>query len=43
MEGMGTGLRHFLRLFRGVNQEYRGQYIAVFHVGHHLKKITSSL
>jgi transposase len=43
MEGLWTGLRHFLRPFRGVNKEYLGQYTAVFQVGHNLKKITPAL
>ncbi len=43
MEGIWTGLRNFLRLFRGVNKEYLGQYTAVFHVGHNLKEITPAL
>jgi transposase len=43
MEGLWTGLRNFLRPFRGVNKEYLGQYTAVFQVGHNLKKITPAL
>jgi transposase-like protein len=43
MEGIWTGLRNFLRLFRGVNKEYLGQYTTVFQVGHNLKEITPAL
>jgi hypothetical protein len=30
LEGMGTGLRNHLRIFRGVNKEYLRQYVAIF-------------
>ncbi len=43
MAGIWTGLRNFLRLFRGVNKEYLGQYTAVFPVGYNLKVITPAL
>ncbi len=43
MEGIWTGLRNFLRLFRGVNKEYLGQYTAVFELGHNHKEITPTL
>jgi len=43
MEGIWTGLRNFLRLFRSVNKEYLGQYTAVFQVGYNLKEITPAL
>jgi len=43
MEGLWTGLRNFLRLFRGVNKEYLSQYTAVFQVAHDLKRITPAL
>lgn len=43
LEGIWTGLRNFLRLFRGVNKEYLGQYTAVFQVGYNLKEITPAL
>ena len=43
MEGIWTGLRNFLRLFRGVNKEYLGQYTAVFQMSHNLKEITPAL
>jgi hypothetical protein len=40
IEGIWTGLRNFLRLFRGVNKEYLSQYTAVFEVGHDRKEVT---
>jgi transposase-like protein len=43
MEGIWTGLRNFLRLFRGVNKEYLSQYTAIFQVAHDLKRITPTL
>jgi transposase-like protein len=43
LEGLWTGLRNFLRPFRGVNKQYLGQYTAVFQAGHHLKEITPTL
>ena len=30
MEGIWTGLRNFLRTFRGVHKKYLDQYVAVF-------------
>jgi transposase len=30
MEGTWTGLRNFLRTFRGVSKKYLGQYVAIF-------------
>lgn len=30
LEGIWTGLRNYLRTFRGVNKEYLQQYVAVF-------------
>jgi transposase-like protein len=43
LEGIWTGLRNFLRPFRGVNKTYLGQYTAVFEVDHNLKAITPAL
>jgi transposase len=37
MEGIWTGLRNFLRIFRGVNKEYLIQYVAMFEWSHNLK------
>jgi transposase len=39
-EGLWTGLRNFLRPFRGVSKWYLAQYVAVFQWGHNLKQIT---
>jgi transposase-like protein len=43
MEGIWTGLRNFRRLFRGVNKEYLGQYVAIFQAGYIAKEITPAL
>ncbi len=40
MEGIWTGLRNFLRPFRGVHKEYLAQYVAMFEWAHTLKRIT---
>lgn len=37
MEGIWTGLRNFLRTFRGVNKVYLAQYVAIFEWAHNLK------
>lgn len=39
MEGIWTGLRNFLRPFRGVSKHYLNQYVAVFMWIHNLKSI----
>jgi transposase len=41
MEGIWTGLRNFLRPFRGVHKKYLAQYVAVFEWAHNLKIITA--
>jgi transposase len=41
MEGIWTGLRNFLRPFRGVHKKYLAQYVAVFEWAHNLKRVTS--
>lgn len=40
IEGIWTGLRNFLRPFRGVNKIYLEQYIAIFVWTHNLKTVT---
>ena len=40
MEGIWTGLRNFLRWFRGVHKKYLAQYVAVFEWAHNIKKVT---
>jgi transposase-like protein len=37
MEGIWTGLRNFLRPFRGVNKWFLHQYVAIFQWCHNLK------
>ena len=41
MEGIWTGLRNFLRPFRGVNKAYLGQYVAIFEWAHNEKRATA--
>jgi transposase-like protein len=40
MEGIWTGLRNFLRPFRGVSKIYLGSYTAMFQWAHNLKSVT---
>ena len=40
MEGTWTGLRNFLRPFRGVSTWFLSQYAALFQWGHNLKVVT---
>lgn len=40
MEGIWTGLRNFLRTFRGVHKKYLKQYAAIFAWAYNLKKAT---
>jgi transposase len=39
-EGLWTGLRNFLRPFRGVNKAYLHQYVAMFEWGYNVKRAT---
>ena len=41
MEGLWTGLRNFLRPFRGVSKWYLGQYVAVYQWGYNIKRVTN--
>jgi transposase len=41
MEGIWTGLRNFLRLFRGVSKHYLSQYVAIFQLKHNFKSISN--
>ena len=40
MEGIWTGLRNFLRPFRGVSKVYLQQYVVMFEWAHNLKTVT---
>ena len=40
LEGMWTGLRNYLRIFRGVNKEYLHQYVAIFEWSFNVKRAT---
>lgn len=41
MEGIWTGLRNFLRLFRGVHKKNLALYVSMFEWAHNLKRVTS--
>jgi transposase-like protein len=41
LEGIWTGLRNFLRPFRGVNKVYLEQYVIMFEWPHNLKAVTN--
>jgi transposase len=40
LEGLWTGLRNFLRLFRGVSKKYLHQYVAMFEWSYNVKRAT---
>jgi transposase len=40
LEGLWTGMRNFLRPFRGVNKVYLYQYLAIFEWGYNVKRAT---
>jgi len=40
LEGLWTGLRNFVRPFRGVNKVYLYQYVAMFEWGYNVKRVT---
>jgi transposase len=40
LEGIWTGLRNYLRRFRGVNKAYLAQYVAVFLWSYNIKAVT---
>ena len=42
LEGLWTGLRTFLRPFRGVNKVYLEQYVKMFEWSHNLKRVTDT-
>ena len=41
-EGLWTGLRNFLRAFRGVHKKYLYQYVAIFEWSHNVKRVTTT-
>lgn len=43
MEGIWTGLRNFLRPFRGVSKHFLSAYVAVFEWAHNRKRLTDDL
>ena len=42
LEGIWTGLRNFLRPFRGVNKVYLEQYIKMFEWSHNIKRVSDA-
>lgn len=40
LEGLWTGLRNYLRPFRGVNKKYLHQYVAIFEWSYNVKRAT---
>jgi transposase len=40
VEGIWTGLRNYLRMFRGVNKVYLAQYVAIFLWSYTIKTVT---
>ncbi len=42
LEGIWTGLRNFLRTFRGVSKHYLAQYVAMFQWGYNIKAATDN-
>ena len=42
MEGIWTGLRNFLRPFRGVHKKFLALYVAMFEWAHNLKQVTAN-
>ena len=38
--GIWTGVRNFLRIFRGVNKYYLEQYMGIFEWGYKIKSVT---
>jgi transposase len=41
LEGIWTGLRNFLRIFRGVSKKYLGQYAAMFEWTHNIQRVSA--
>lgn len=41
LEGIWTGLRNFLRIFRGVSKIYLQSYVTLFEWGHRSKRVTA--
>jgi len=41
LEGLWTGLRNFLRPFRGVHKKYLYQYVAMFEWSYNVKRVTT--
>jgi transposase len=41
-EGIWTGLRNFLRPFRGIAKKYLSQYVAIFEWSHNIKSATAA-
>ena len=42
-EGLWTGVRNFLRIFRGVNKVFLSQYVGMFECAHNMKIVTTDV
>jgi transposase len=42
LEGLRTGLRNFLRPFRGANKIYLYHYVGMFEWGYNIKRVTAA-
>ncbi len=40
LEGIWTGLRNYLRTFRGVSKHFLAQYVAIFQWSYNIKAVT---
>jgi transposase len=40
LEGIWTGLRNYLRIFRGVSKKYLHQYVGIFQWSYNIKRVT---
>jgi transposase-like protein len=40
LEGLWTGLRNYLRPFRGVSRHFLAKYVAIFQWGYNIKVVT---
>lgn len=40
LEGIWTGLRNYLRMFRGINKTYLAHYVAIFLWSYTIKAVT---
>ncbi len=43
IEGIWTGLRNYLRIFRGVHKKYLHLYCAIFEIKNNYKKVSAEV